>query len=284
MVCHEGYISLIVEQTNSLMATLLVTWVLALLPLLNTASSAPGYPRFSYEGNTGPQKWGELSKEYSLCANGTRQSPIDIVTAAAVVDTSLKPLCSAYNAANATLVDNGFNVMVKYGEEAGVIVIDGKDYKLGQVHWHSPAEHTIDGVRYPVEIHLVHVNANGGISIVAILYKYGQPDPFLSQLKEIVGLLSKEVHNGNPHANVTAGVVGTKALAYKTCKYYRYVGSLTTPPCTENVIWNVLGKVMEMSEEQATSLSSLLERDCRHNSRPTQLLNGRKTLLCHGAV
>ncbi|XP_078440869.1 alpha carbonic anhydrase 1, chloroplastic-like [Wolffia australiana] len=201
--------------------------------------------------------------------------------------------------------------MLKYGEEVGVIVIDGKNYKLQQLHWHSPSEHTIDGVRYPVELHLVHVSEDGNISVVAVLYKYGHADPFLAgmnasdspwlmlqpailssnilvfqpvQLEEKMTSLLKAVKNGNHHANVTAGLVSARALTHHTNKYYRYVGSLTTPPCTEGVTWNILGKVKQISPEQANSLTSLLEDDCRHNARPVQPLHGRRVLLCHKEV
>ncbi|XP_078447390.1 alpha carbonic anhydrase 1, chloroplastic-like [Wolffia australiana] len=106
--------------------------------------------------------------------------------------------------------------MLKYGEDVGVIVIDGKKYKLQQLHWHSPSEHTIDGVQYPVEMHLVHLRETGDISVVAVLYKYGHADPFLSQLAEKVTTLTRAVKNGSPHANVSAGFVSTRALTQHT--------------------------------------------------------------------
>ncbi|XP_078441152.1 alpha carbonic anhydrase 1, chloroplastic-like [Wolffia australiana] len=267
------------------MATLTYICVLLVLCLcVGQLMAQEGRARFAYDGIINPEKWADLSPQYALCARGTRQSPIDIARHAAVADPDMKPLGSLYNPGSATLIDNGFNVMLKYGEEVGVIVIDGKNYKLQQLHWHSPSEHTIDGVRYPVELHLVHVSEDGNISVVAVLYKYGHADPFLSQLEEKMTSLLKAVKNGNHHANVTAGLVSARALTHHTNKYYRYVGSLTTPPCTEGVTWNILGKVKQISPEQANSLTSLLEDDCRHNARPVQPLHGRRVLLCHKEV
>ncbi|CAA7405356.1 unnamed protein product [Spirodela intermedia] len=257
---------------------------ICLIGVVSALGVCARFVKFGYSGTISPDKWGELSPDYFLCSNGTRQSPINIVGATAVVDRSLKQLERDYNPANATLVDNGFNVMLKYGDEVGVMVIDGKNYTLEQMHWHSPSEHTIDGVRYPTEMHLVHFSADGNISVVAVLYKYGHADPFLYQLKEEMYQMSREVNGGKYNATVTAGLVETKALRRHTNKYYRYMGSLSTPPCTENVIWNVLGKVREISREQAASLSLLLEEDYRNNSRPTQLLNGRRVLLYHEGV
>ncbi|XP_078447543.1 alpha carbonic anhydrase 1, chloroplastic-like [Wolffia australiana] len=258
--------------------------VLGVIPLLLSCAGAHQFVRFGYSGSICPSKWGELSPDYSLCSNGTHQSPIDIVRSATVVDPSLKPLDRDYNPANATLVDNGFNVMLKCGEEVGKMVIDGKNYTLKQMHWHSPSEHTIDGQRFPMEMHLVHASEDGNISVVAILYQYGHPDPFLYQIKEKVEELSREVCAGDEEAHVPTGLVDTKFLRRHTNKYFRYVGSLTTPPCTENVIWNVLGKVREISQDQAAALSSILGEEYRNNSRPTQPLNGRRIFLYHEGV
>ncbi|XP_078440868.1 alpha carbonic anhydrase 1, chloroplastic-like, partial [Wolffia australiana] len=239
---------------------------------------SPRRARFAYDGITNPEKWADLSPQHALCARGTRQSPIDSARHAAVADQDLKPLGSLYNPGRATLIDNGFNVMLKYGDEVGVIVVDGKNYKLQQLHWHSPSEHTIDGVRYPVLLHLVHVSEDGNISVVAVFYKYSHTDPFCLLEEKMTSLL-KAVKNANHHANVTAGLVSARALTHHSNKYYRYVGSLTTPPCTEGVTWNILGKVREISPEQANSLTSLLEDDCR-----VQPLHGRRVLLCHQEV
>ncbi|CAA6668494.1 unnamed protein product [Spirodela intermedia] len=266
------------------MATQVAICLLGVISLLIACAGAHRFVKFGYSGTICPEKWGELSPDYSLCSNGTRQSPINIVRAATVVDLSLKPLERDYNPANATLVDNGFNIMLSYGEDVGAMVIDGKNYTLKQMHWHSPSEHTLEGIRYPMEMHLVHASDDGNISVVSILYQYGHADPFLYQLKEKVDELSKEVCAGDEEAHVAAGLVDTKALRRHTNKYYRYVGSLTTPPCTENVIWNVLGKVRDISPEQASTLSSLLGEEYRNNSRPTQPLNGRRVLLYHEAV
>lgn len=265
------------------MAPSIAVYLLALVSFLSLRANAHR-SRFAYSGHISPDKWGDLSPEYCLCANGTRQSPINIVRSAAVLDRSLKPLDRHYHPANCTLVDNGFNVMVKYGGDVGTMVMDGKNYTLEQLHWHSPSEHTIDGVQYPMEMHLVHVSADGNISVVAVLYKYGRADPFLLQFEKEVGQLTEELKGGKQNPNVTAGLVQTKALRGHTNKYYRYVGSLTTPPCTENVVWNVLGKVREISQKQAASLSLLLQDDCRNNSRPCQPLNGRQVRLYHEGV
>ncbi|XP_078440871.1 alpha carbonic anhydrase 1, chloroplastic-like [Wolffia australiana] len=256
------------------MATLTYICVLLVLCLcVGQLMAQEGRARFAYDGIINPEKWADLSPQYALCARGTRQSPIDIARHAAVADPDLKPLGSLYNPGSATLIDNGFNVMLKYGEEVGVIVIDGKNYKLQQLHWHSPSEHTIDGVRYPVELHLVHVSEDGNISVVAVLYKYGHADPFSRRPSKRES--PRERDRGSCECK-------SPHTPHKQVLSLRWL--LTTPPCTEGVTWNILGKVKQISPEQANSLTSLLEDDCRHNARPVQPLHGRRVLLCHKEV
>uniref|UniRef100_A0A1D1ZJB0 Carbonic anhydrase n=1 Tax=Anthurium amnicola TaxID=1678845 RepID=A0A1D1ZJB0_9ARAE len=263
------------------MATQALTYVVGIAFLLVVCVGAHPFVKFGYTGSIGPETWGSLSPDYSICSQGSRQSPINIVKNDAAANSSLKPLDRDYNPANATLLDNGFNVMLRYSDDVGTMVIDGKNYTLKQMHWHSPSEHTLDGVRYPVELHLLHASDDGNISVVAILYDYGRADPFHYQLKEKVDELSKEVCAGDEDAHVTVGLVETKALRRHTRKYFRYVGSFTTPPCTENVIWNILGKVREMSKDQAEALRSILGVEYRNNSRPVQPLNGRQVQMYH---
>ncbi|KAF8403300.1 hypothetical protein HHK36_011402 [Tetracentron sinense] len=234
---------------------------------------------FSYSGATGPDKWGSLSPNFSSCSTGKFQSPVNIVKKEVVLKQKLEPLTGDYHPANATLINNGFNIEVKYDEGVGVLIIDGKNYSLQQMHWHSPSEHRINGVQYSLELHLVHLADDGSISVVSILYKYGNPDPLLSQIKEELDEMAKEVSAGNEEARIPVGIMRIKQTKRKTRKYYRYIGSLTTPPCTGNVIWTILGKVRSVSEEQVAALKAPLDWPYKNNFRPLQPLNGRQIQL-----
>ncbi|CAL9766431.1 unnamed protein product [Musa acuminata subsp. burmannicoides] len=247
--------------------------------LLVAYASAHDFVRFGYRGAIGPDKWGGLCPDYELCSKGKHQSPINIVKDDVVYDPTLEPLQRDYAATNATLVDNGFNIALRYDSGVGHVIVGGKNYTLIQMHWHSPSEHTIDGERFPVELHLVHSSDDGNITVVAILYQFGHPDPFLFQIKNKVAELAKEVCAGDEEAHVPVGIVQTRAMKRHSRKYFRYVGSLSTPPCTENVIWNILGKVREMTAEQLAELKAPLHEEYYNNSRPTQPLNGRTVLL-----
>lgn len=274
------------------------------LLLVGTAASGDGHDgaEFGYIGQKGPRQWGSLSPEYATCKNGTHQSPVDIVKNQVVHSKSLKPLSRDYAPANATLINNGFNVAVLFDGYVGELNVNGKNYSLKHVHWHTPSEHCIDGVRYPAEMHLVHKAADGNISVVGILYKYGAPDAFLSKIKDKLEELGKDKSEKQEEAQVPLGVINakymgrktheeesriplgvvrTKYMERKTRTYYRYMGSLSTPPCSEDIIWNVLGKVRTISEDQVKALKAPLKAEDKENARPLQPLNGRKIELYH---
>ncbi|XP_062112757.1 alpha carbonic anhydrase 1, chloroplastic [Humulus lupulus] len=253
-------------------STLVLT--LLILGVSSTVTENKG-ASFGYMGTHGPGEWGRLSPEYSECAKGKLQSPLNIMKTKVVRSKIFKPLTRNYVPANATLCNNQFNIGVKYEGDAGSMEVNGKTYSLKQMHWHSPSEHRLNGVRYPVELHLVHQAEDLSLSVVAILFNYSTPDPLLLKIKEKMEELSKEVCAGNEEAHVPLGILDLKLLKKNTRKYYRYVGSLTTPPCYENVLWTVLGKVRSISHEQVAAIKAPLKSDCKNNARPCQPLNGR---------
>ncbi|KAJ6864817.1 alpha carbonic anhydrase 1 [Populus alba x Populus x berolinensis] len=170
-------------------------------------------------------------------------------------------------------------MQVHYEENCGALIVDGKNYTFKQMHWHSPSEHQIDGVQYAAELHVVHLSDSGAIAVVSMLYELGDADPFISKITKKLGDLAKDACAGNEEAQIPIGPLDNKLLRKNTRKYYRYIGSITSPPCTENVIWNVLGKVRTISKEQVEALKAPLGADYKQNSRPLQSLNGRKVEL-----
>ncbi|KAF9594460.1 hypothetical protein IFM89_031062 [Coptis chinensis] len=231
--------------------------------------------KFSYSGPTGPEKWGSMSPSFFACSSGKAQSPMQIIRNAGVLNPNLGPLSIQYSDSSATLINHGFNVELLYGNEVGGAIIDGKQYSLKQMHWHSPSEHKIDGVRYAAELHLVHKSADGSISVVAILYNLGAPDALLSQIEEHFDQLAKEAFAGREGSHIPIKVVKAANILQTTKRYFRYVGSLTTPPCSEKVIWNILEEVRQISSEQLNTLKAPLKGSCKNNFRPTQPSNGR---------
>ncbi|KAG8091291.1 hypothetical protein GUJ93_ZPchr0011g28370 [Zizania palustris] len=222
----------------------------------------------------GPANWGKLSPEYKLCGEGKKQSPVDIITKQAIPNPSLDSLNRTYAAADSTLINNGKDISMTFeAGKVGTVTVGGKVYRFKRVQWHSPSEHTINGQRFPLEAHLVHGSDDGGVTIIAILYKYGSPDSFYFQLKKKLAELAGDKCNyGEENAQVAVGLVHMRSMQKRTGSYFRYMGSLTTPPCTENVIWNVLGKIRHISKEQVDLLAALLPAG---DARPSQPLNGR---------
>ncbi|KAA3463970.1 alpha carbonic anhydrase 1, chloroplastic [Gossypium australe] len=222
------------------------------------------------DGHNGPDRWGKLNPTFSPCSTGKRQSPINIQRNLTVHNKLLKPLTRNYKSVNATLVNRGYSVGVFFEESPGDLWINGKNYSLQQFHWHLPAEHHIEGQRFAAELHMVHRAADNSAVVVSMLYQESKADPLFSRIME--GLK----HLGKENTEVPLGTLNINELNRRPRKYYTYVGSLTTPPCTENVIWIILGKVMSISKEQITTIDSPLNSHCKKNARPCQPLNGRE--------
>lgn len=250
--------------------------VVLLLNLFSTASGHALEVKFGYTGPVGPNSWGRLSPTYSACSNGKSQSPINIISHNCVANKKLKPLIMQYNHSEvATLVDNGFNVGIKYGKNAGSLIVDGKTYNFKQMHWHSPSEHTIDGTQYAAELHLVHYAEDNTIAVLSILFHLGHPDPLMTKLQNKLNELARDVAT-QKETQVQLGTIDTHEIRKHSHKYYTYTGSLTTPPCSENVTWYILGKVRSISREQVEELRAPLVSTCKRNARPVQSINGRQ--------
>ncbi|CAL9246607.1 unnamed protein product [Arabidopsis halleri] len=239
---------------------------------------------FGYKGKNGPNQWGHLNPHFTKCAVGKLQSPIDIQRRQIFYNRRLESLHRDYYFTNATLVNHVCNVAMFFGEGAGDVIIDNKNYTLLQMHWHTPSEHHLHGVQYAAELHMVHQAKDGSFAVVASLFKIGTEEPFLSQMKDKLVKLKEERFKGNQTAQVEVGRIDTRHIERRTRKYFRYVGSLTTPPCSENVSWTILGKVRSMSKEQVELLRSPLDKSFKNNSRPCQPLHGRRVEMFHDRV
>ncbi|XP_057743640.1 alpha carbonic anhydrase 7-like [Arachis stenosperma] len=221
----------------------------------------------------GPSHWGELNKEWEACKNGEIQSPIDLSNKRVTVVPNLGVLRKNYKPHNATLVNRGHDISLRWNGDAGSIDINGTQLFLKQCHWHSPSEHTINGRRYDMELHMVHESpeANGKtkVAVVGLLFKIGRPNPILSKLSNYIKSLVDKEEEKN------IGVFDPSEIKFGGKKYYRYMGSLTVPPCTEGVIWTINKKVGTVSREQINLLREAVHDHAEKNARPTQPLNRR---------
>jgi carbonic anhydrase len=194
------------------------------------------HPHWGYEGAEGPAAWGKLSPEWASCGAGKSQSPIDIEPK----NGRASPIEFHYRPTAATIVDNGHTLQVNFAPGSS-IAIEGHAYQLLQFHVHTPSEHTIAGERYPMELHLVHKDDAGKLAVVGVLYDLGAASQALGTVwarwPRKVGAEDKLPKPIDP-----------VALLPETRSLYRYSGSLTTPPCTEGVVWNVLRRTMTDSK------------------------------------
>ncbi|KAJ8646297.1 hypothetical protein MRB53_008045 [Persea americana] len=137
---------------------------------------------YSRGSGKGPEHWGRINPEWKICNAGLMQSPVDLLDKRVEIMPELGRLRRNYKPALATLTNRGHDIMLKWKQEAGTITVDGVKFHLTQCHWHSPSEHSFNGSRYQLELHMVHESRRGDIAVVGSIYKYGKPDPFLSKL------------------------------------------------------------------------------------------------------
>ncbi|GMJ14384.1 A. THALIANA ALPHA CARBONIC ANHYDRASE 4, alpha carbonic anhydrase 4 [Hibiscus trionum] len=240
--------------------------------VLACSPSESGDHGFNYDEGTlrGPSRWGTLKQKWENCSAGREQSPIDIGTVQ--VSSQLGDLQRNYRSAQAVLRNRTEDVAVVFQGDAGSININGTVYKAVNCHWHSPSEHTFNGTRYPLEIHIVHRSDRNETAVVGILYRYGLPDPFIASILLPILSLGRE--------DIPLGLVNPEAIGFPGSSYYRYNGSLTTPPCSENVTWTVFKEIKMVTPVGVEALRRVLPPQNRNNSRPTQPLNDR-TVLFH---
>ncbi|KAI3696948.1 hypothetical protein L6452_29600 [Arctium lappa] len=227
---------------------------------------------FSYDVNShnGPDHWGEIHPEWSMCNHGDLQSPIDLTHERVQTTSKLGKLDRDYKPANATLLNRGHDMMLRWIGGAGHIHVNGTEYQLNQLHWHTPTEHTVNGRRFNLELHLVHESTDGKIAVIGIMYKIGRPDSLLSVLEPYLKVLAD-----TKGAETKVGIINPRDIKIGSRKYYRYIGSLTTPPCTQNVIWTMVNKVRTASREQVHVIREAVHDEAEVNARPVQALNNR---------
>ncbi|XP_077221712.1 alpha carbonic anhydrase 7-like [Tasmannia lanceolata] len=162
--------------------------------------------------------------------------------------------------------------LLRWINGAGSVHINGTEYVLKQCHWHAPSEHTINGKSFALEVHMVHESSDNKLAVVGIMYKKGRPDSFLSQLNSHMEHI-KSIADGPHDMERTVGEMDPRHIKMGSRKYYRYMGSLTVPPCTQGVVWTILRKVRTVSKEQVRLLREAVHYYAKSNARPIQPIN-----------
>ena len=243
----------------------LATSALFLLAGCGTDSSAHDAVHWSYTGDGEPAHWGDLSPEYAVAKEGKRQSPIDLTGAQAATEPG--ELEFVYVPGSLNLVNNGHTIQQNC-DAGSVLKVGEASYDLLQFHFHSASEHTVDGHRFALEMHLVHANEAGELAVVGVLFDEGDSNEFLAGF--FGELPAKE---GATTVNPATSLNPIDVLP-EDRSHFVYDGSLTTPPCSEGVHWFVMSNAVSISSGQLAQFHELYEG----NFRPVQPLNGRDLL------
>jgi len=222
-----------------------------------------GEVHWSYEGETGPQNWGKLKPEFSACAIGKRQSPINIEESATLQGPA-EPLQFNYTASSGTVVNNGHTIQVDVAGD-NTLTVRGSTYRLLQFHFHTPSEEQVNYRNSAMVAHLVHKNNEGQLAVVAVLLDPGVANALIGKVWTYMPL------DTNDRVRMPLGIIDMNELLPKDQRYFQFIGSLTTPPCTEGVLWMVLKQPTQLGREQIRMFQQLFPS----NARPVQPVNGR---------
>ena len=239
-------------------------WSMAVAFVLVAGSSMAADVHWSYTGEVAPAHWSKLDAAYEMCAKGMNQSPIDLT---GFVEADLAPITFHYTGLATEVVNNGHTIQANY-TAGSTIEVAGKIFQLKQFTFHSPGENTINGESFPLEAHFVHVAEDGSLAVVSVLFQIGEENEALARLwKQMPRKAGKKA--------AMASQVRAQDLMPEDRDYYRYNGSLTTPPCTEGVLWLVMKQPLTISKAQVDEFIHVMHH---YNNRPVQPVHARPVL------
>lgn len=218
---------------------------------------------WSYSGDTGPQAWAQINPAFNVCAIGKRQSPINIEEHTTLQGPA-EPLQFNYTPSNGVVVNNGHTIQVNV-QGNNTLTVRGSTYNLLQIHFHTPSEEKINFRNYAMVAHMVHQNSEGQLAVVAVLLDPGVANPLIEKIWTYMPL------DVSDQVRMPLDLLNLNELLPKDQRYYQFIGSLTTPPCTEGVLWMVFKQPTQISKEQLR----LFQQIYPYNARPTQPVNSR---------
>lgn len=243
---------------------------LALCPVCAATSFAEeGHgPHWSYEGATGPDKWGGLDPASGSCATGSQESPVDIVGS---ISARLPPLDIGWSKRPDTIVNNGHTIQLNFAS-GNMLKVGDRSFTLTQFHFHHPSEHLVNGKAFAMEAHFVHAAKEGRLAVVGVLMTPGRRNAVFEKIVSTMPMEEGSPIPADPAIDPNALLPGQRA-------YYSYEGSLTTPPCSETVDWLVLANRIEVAKADIARFAKLYPM----NARPVQNRN-RRFILSSGRV
>ena len=225
-------------------------------------ASAHHTKHWGYAADVGPSHWSTLNDKFKMCSEGKEQSPINVVPSS---DINLAKLALNYAQGSKSVINNGHTVQVNI-QSGDTLTINGTAYELKQFHFHTPSENHISGESFPLEAHFVHASADGKLAVIAVMFKEGSENPTLNKIIKTFPL------EKNQEATLAFSKEYLDVVMPNSREYYHFIGSLTTPPCSEKVNWFVLKTTQTASAEQIAAMHKEIGMN---NNRPIQGTNGR---------
>ncbi|RZA32466.1 MAG: carbonic anhydrase family protein [Lysobacteraceae bacterium] len=215
---------------------------------------------WSYEGEYGPANWSNINSAWAKCNTGKRQSPIDLRDG---IKVDLEQIAFDYRPTSFSEIDNGHTIQVTVGG-GNFLTVGNTAYELQQFHFHRPSEERINGRGTEMVIHFVHRSFEGKLLVLAVLLERGKANPMIQTVWNNLPLEKLQAVSPSILLDPTEGLPEKR-------EYFTYMGSLTEPPCTEDVLWIVMKQTMQASPAQMALFSRLYPL----NARPAQQSNGR---------
>ena len=216
---------------------------------------------WAYSGEKGPENWAKIQKEFVLCKDGSTQSPINLSD---LVGADLEPITLSYQPFAPNMINTGHTVQVNVPEGNRFSI--GEDvFQLVQFHFHTPSEHRIASKAFPMEVHFVHKRLDGVLGVIGVMVEEGEPH---AEIARIWPYIPTQPGAAKQVADI---MIDATKLLPKEMRYYRLMGSLTTPPCSEGVNWFILQDPITASKGQIAAFRKLFPM----NARPLQHENHR---------
>jgi carbonic anhydrase len=232
---------------------------LALGAKVGLAESGHG-AHWGYEGDVGPEHWGELQPDFKVCELGFEQTPIDLKGAVKAEVAGIQPL---FQPMPLTILNNGHTIQANCAPGSKTL-IGAEPFELLQFHFHHPSEHLLSGKPFDLELHFVHKSAAGQLAVLGVFIRPGAENAALAPI-----WAAMPAEAGEPQEIGTT--IRPADLLPATRGFFRYQGSLTTPPCSEGVLWTVFKEPIEASDAQIRQFAGLFPV----NARTAQPINRR---------
>lgn len=215
---------------------------------------------WSYEGEHGPANWVNINSEWGKCGTGKRQSPINIRDGMKV---DLEPIAFEYKPSSFSVIDNGHTIQVSMAG-GNYLTVQNRAFELVEFHFHRPSEERINGKGFEMVVHLVHKDIDGQLGVLALLLERGKQQDLIQTVWNNLPLEKNLPVN-------PALLLDMNELLPQKREYFTYMGSMTTPPCSEDVLWLVMKQPVQASPAQMALFSRLYP----FNARPIQASAGR---------